>query len=181
MRFRPTIPALFVMSLALGLSTATVRADPEQQGIALSRALDAASAGDWDEAATLVGKIDDSVAVDILHWTRLRHGAGDWSEYQDFLTEHGDWPGLQTMMRAGERRMPKDLDPEEVIGLFATVPPQTGTGSLRLAAALAATDQQARAVAEITTGSGTMRICCLSLRGVKGDASTPQGSAQPVS
>ena len=52
------------------------------------------------------------VAKDIVLWTRLRDGAGTWEEYGGFLARHPDWPGLQTLRRAGERQMPEGMPPE---------------------------------------------------------------------
>jgi soluble lytic murein transglycosylase len=135
-----------------GLWLAVAPAAPAQttsQAELLARALDATATGDWDEAATLAAWTGNPIAKDIVLWTRLRDGAGTWDEYGGFLAGHPDWPGLATLRRAGERQIPKDLPPEDVITYFAE-PPQTGTGSLRLAAALAVSGQEAEAEAEIT-------------------------------
>ena len=90
------------------------------------------------------------IAVDIVAWTRLRDGAGNWDEYVAFIAAHPDWPGLQTLRRAGERQMPSGMPPEQVFAFFGAEPPQTGTGSLRLAEALSTSGREDEAVAEIT-------------------------------
>ena len=51
--------------------------------------------------------------------------------------------------RSAERRMPSGQDPEAVFAFFGGEPPQTGTGSLRLAEALSTSGRQAEAEAEI--------------------------------
>ena len=127
------LPALLA-GLWLGAPLAAA-AQTTAQASLLAQALDAAATGDWTEAATLAAWTGSPIAKDIVLWTRLRDGAGTWDEYEAFLARNPDWPGLATLRRAGERQMPKGLPPEEVIAFFAE-PPQTGTGSLRLAEAL---------------------------------------------
>ncbi|HET9067255.1 MAG TPA: lytic transglycosylase domain-containing protein [Amaricoccus sp.] len=138
-------------ALLAGVWLAAPGAAPAQttaQASLLAQALDAAATGDWTEAATLAAWTGSPVARDILLWTRLRDGAGTWEEYGAFLATHPDWPGLATLRRAGERQMPKGLPPEAVVAFFAA-PPETGTGSLRLAEALKAEGRTPEAEAEI--------------------------------
>ena len=119
------------------------------QGALLERALDAATAGDWPEAETLARRTGSKVAADLVTWVRLRDGAGDWDDYQRFLELHADWPGLAAMRRSAERQMPSGQAPEAVFAFFAGEPPQTATGSLRLAEALATSGREPEAEAEI--------------------------------
>ncbi|HET9068380.1 MAG TPA: lytic transglycosylase domain-containing protein [Amaricoccus sp.] len=140
------LPALLA-GLWLGVPS-PAPAQTTAQASLLAQALDAAATGDWTEAATLAAWTGNPVAKDILLWTRLRDGAGTWDEYEAFLAAHPDWPGLATLRRAGERQMPKGLPPEAVVAFFAA-PPETGTGSLRLAEALKAGGHEADAEAEI--------------------------------
>ena len=140
------LPALLA-GLWLG-APAPAPAQTTAQASLLAQALDAAATGDWTEAATLAAWTGSPVAKDILLWTRLRDGAGTWDEYSAFLGGHPDWPGLATLRRAGERQMPKALPPAAVIAFFAE-PPQTGTGSLRLAEALRASAREEEADAEV--------------------------------
>lgn len=119
------------------------------QGALPSRALDAAAVGAWEDANARAAAADAAVADDIVLWTRLRDGAGTWEEYGDFLARHPDWPGLAALRRAGERQMPADEPPETVLAFFEGRLPETGTGSLRLAAALRATGRGSEAETEI--------------------------------
>jgi soluble lytic murein transglycosylase len=145
------LPALLA-GLWLGApapAPAQTTAQTTAQASLLAQALDAAAIGDWSEAETLAAWTGSPVARDILLWTRLRDGAGIWEEYGAFLARNPDWPGLATLRRAGERQMPKGLSPGEVAAFFAGGAPETGTGALRLAAALAASGREAEADAEI--------------------------------
>jgi soluble lytic murein transglycosylase len=145
MRFFPSVP-LLVAGLWLGADAAP--AQNAAQGALLARALDAAAAGDWQQAETLAREAGNPIADDLVLWTRLRDGAGEWREYEAFLARRPDWPSLEAVRRAGERQMPSGRPPEQVLAWFANQPPQTGTGSLRLAEALAESGREAEAVAE---------------------------------
>jgi soluble lytic murein transglycosylase len=141
------IPLFIVLLTGLALGPAA-RAQTDPDGALLAQALDAAAAGDWTDAAAFAARSRSRIATDIVLWARLRDGAGEWSEYEQFLWRSGNWPGLEAVRRAGERRMPEGLPPAEVIGYFEG-PPQTGTGALRLADALKATGRGAEAEATI--------------------------------
>jgi soluble lytic murein transglycosylase len=149
MGFRTRIAPAVVAGLWLGLAPAA-EAQTAGQGATLARALAATASGDWSEARSLAARTGSVVATDIVLWIRLRDGAGNWDEYLRFLARHPDWPGLETMRRAAERVMPSGMPPEEVFGFFGSEPPQTGTGALRLAEALATDGRKDEAVAEIT-------------------------------
>ena len=142
-----SIPVIALATL-LG-SAAAVPAQTTAQGRLLADALDAAGEADWAEAKDYAAATGSPVAGDIVLWVRLRDGAGSWDEYLDFLARHPDWPAQATLRRAGERQMPPGLPPGAVLGFFAGEPPQTGTGSLRLAGALAASGREPEAEAEV--------------------------------
>jgi soluble lytic murein transglycosylase len=142
-----SIPALAVVA-ALGLA-GPAPAQTAAQGALLERALDAAATGDWVEAASLARQTGMPIAEDIVLWTRLRDGAGDWDEYGGFLARHSDWPGRAALQRAAERVMPSGQPPAAVLAFFAGEPPQTGTGALRLAEALSLSGRRSEAEAEV--------------------------------
>jgi hypothetical protein len=106
-----------------------VEAAPEAEAVVveltpaehLAAALAAARAGDW-EAATASGEAGGAIAGDIIHWLRLRDGAGDWREYHDFLATHPDWPNRDLLRRAAERRIPMSLPSREVFAFFGAQP-----------------------------------------------------------
>lgn len=119
---------------------------------AFASALDAARDGDWIAAEVAIAGVRDPLAPDILLWLRLRDGAGTWEEYRSFLVRHPNWPGLATLRRAGERLIPESASPETVTAWFDGRAPQTGAGSLRLAAALSAEGDTTAAEAEAVRG-----------------------------
>jgi soluble lytic murein transglycosylase len=148
MRLSNVSAYLLVLGLSLPVAT-PVRAQSAAEGALLAQALDAAAAGDWSDAAAFAARTHSRIATDIVLWTRLRDGAGEWSEYKQFLGRNGSWPGLAALRRAGERRMPEGLPPGEVTGFFAGRAPETGTGALRLADALKAERRGAEAEAVV--------------------------------
>jgi soluble lytic murein transglycosylase len=113
-RLLPALLAGLALGAPLGASAQTTA-----QASLLAQALDAAATGDWTEAETRAAWTGSAIARDIVLWTRLRDGAGTWAEYAAFLARNPDWPGLETLRRAGERQMPKGLPPQEVIAYFA--------------------------------------------------------------
>ncbi len=140
----PAILAGFGLAGAPGASAQTA-----EQGRLLAKALEATAIGDWAGSKDLASQSHSLVVMDIVLWTRLRDGAGNWDEYGRFLVRHPDWPGLQTLRRAAERQMPQGLPPEQVTAFFAAEPPQTGIGVLRLADAYATLGREAEAEAAI--------------------------------
>ena len=121
-------------------------ADPAAR--ALARAMEAVAEEDWDKAAALVSPAG-AIGRDIIAWHRLRAGFGDFADYISFLERRPDWPGLPLLRARGEANIPADADPDRVIAYFAPQAPRTGTGALRLAAALRASGQGSRAAAAI--------------------------------
>lgn len=141
-------PPLSLIVPALWLGFAPPQAAAETQAQLLARGLAAAGAGNWLESRQFGERAESHVASDILLWTRLRDGAGNWPEYGAFLADHPDWPGLATLRRAAERQMPSGMPPAEVFAFFATEPPVTGIGALRLADAYASSGREPEAEAE---------------------------------
>lgn len=132
------------LTVFLALAPFAVRADTEAMGLAL----DALAQGDMGLYAEAAGRIDDPVALDILAWTRLRTGRGDWAEYVDFLDRNPDWPGLPYLRAQGEPSIPSGADPDAVLAYFETQPPGTGAGALSLALAHQVSGDRAAAEAE---------------------------------
>lgn len=142
---KAVIPAL----VGLAFSAMSLAAGP------LSDALQAARGGDWTQAQRLSLRLPPEQR-DVVAWTSLRAGKGEWSYYREFLARNPDWPGLRLLRRAGEGSIPENAEPRDVIAYFAAEPPQTGTGSLRLAAALRATGQNAEATEVVVNAWKTM-------------------------
>ena len=97
----------------------------------------AMAAGDWPAAAAAAVEISVA-AQSLVEWSRLRAGQGAFADYIAFLAAHPHWPGLERLRTRGEDAIPPDADPAAVAAFFEAAPPRTGTGVLRLAAALSA-------------------------------------------
>ncbi len=115
---------------------------PQEDGAQFASAVEAVVVSDWEEAQARAAKVSDPIAQEIIDWYRLRAGDGIFAEYELFLTENADWPGLRKMRRQAEVAMPEGLPAARVIAFFNGQPPLTGTGVLRLAAALPQSDAQ---------------------------------------
>lgn len=140
----------FLCSMALFFAPGAALAKSlKENGDLLSSALAAMAEKDWAKADQFAAQISDSVGAELVLWERLRQGEAGWDEYEAFLAEHPDWPGLKRLRRAGEEVIPRNHDPASVRRFFADQPPQTGTGSLRLAEALQAQGHSAEARAEV--------------------------------
>ena len=94
------------------------------------------SISDWDTARDRAGKVSEVIASEIIDWYYLRAGQGTFAEYEHFLTENADWPGLAKIRRRAEAAMPEGLPASRVQAFFNGAPPRTGTGVLRLAEVL---------------------------------------------
>ncbi|WP_224816506.1 lytic transglycosylase domain-containing protein [Hasllibacter sp. MH4015] len=136
---------ILVTCLSTLISGAAVHAQTD--AVALNRALNAYNAGDLAGGSEAAQQLDDPVALDLLAWTRLRRGEGDFGEYISFLDRNPDWPGLPYLRRQGEPSIPEGGDPQNVLDYFNDDLPQTGAGALALARALEETGDRATAEA----------------------------------
>ncbi|MEP3295204.1 MAG: lytic transglycosylase domain-containing protein [Pseudoruegeria sp.] len=114
----------------------------------LSDAFGAMRAGNWPEA-TRRARAGSEVVEDLVEWHRLRAGNGEMSDYLAFIADNPEWPGMPLLRKRGEESIPRSVRSQSVLTYFADAAPQTGVGSLRLAAAYAAQGQQQKADAEI--------------------------------
>lgn len=143
---------LGVTAAVLVAICAPASAQTASRGGVLSDALAAGREGDWSRAERIAAEMGETISVDIVLWSRLREGLGDWDAYAGFLARHPDWPNDATLRMRAESLIPRDLDAGAVIAFFGETKPRTGTGSLRLADAYAAEGQPVRARAEILRG-----------------------------
>lgn len=125
---------------------------------ALSLALRALDARDFELAFDLAQRLDDPAARDVIEWTRLRARNGNLADYEDFLARNADWPGLPLLRRQGEYAIGRNSDAQRVISYFDGAAPQSGTGALRLAEALERSDQADQAEALIVSAWTEMRL-----------------------
>ena len=150
---RPAAPEEIIATMGPGRVSPVARpaGAPDRPGaaaLALSRAIDLARAGRFGEAERLVAPHGE-VARDVVIWHELRARRGSWSDARDFVRRNADWPGLPLLKARSEKLIPRGAAPEEVLEFFGDEAPRTGTGALRLAAALRATGDEAAAEAEL--------------------------------
>ena len=108
----------------------------QDDGKTFGKLLSAAQRSEWSRASRLAQEISLPVAGTVVEWLRLRSGAGEFQDYLEFLENHGDWPGLKILRKAGEQAMTEDTDPLLVAEYFRIQPPQSGHGAIRFAEAL---------------------------------------------
>ncbi len=136
-RFAP----LCVWLALTGLMPAVAQETPAS---AFAAAEIAMQAEDWDAAQVLVANAGP-VARDLVTWTMLRAGEGQFPDYQAFLAARPDWPGLDRLRARGEEDIPVGFSPPDVAAYFNAAKPQTGEGAARFAAALIALGRQDQA------------------------------------
>ncbi len=147
MRHRRFVLPILVALLAFWSAVAPAAAQ-SAEARALAAAMDAVRARDWERAQAEAHRAGD-VGRDVVEWHRLRAGDGDFNAAVAFLARNPDWPGLDLLRRRTEPSVPLGRRPEEVSAFFRNDPPQTGTGSLALAAALETLGRRAEAEAQI--------------------------------
>ncbi len=114
---------------------------------ALSQGLELMRQEKWPEAFEAAGP-EGTIRRDIILWHYLRASKGTFEQTLDFLARRGTWPGLKLLRKRSEATIPEAADPKIVRAFFAEQPPQTGTGALRLAQALAAQGHREEATAQ---------------------------------
>ena len=83
---------------------------------------------------------ETSLRASFGEWQRLQQSDGlPFQSYASFLEAHPGWPGEAAMKKTAEQAIVRDVTPPAQIAAFCDrVPPQTPTGHLRYAEALAA-------------------------------------------
>ncbi|MEM9523541.1 MAG: lytic transglycosylase domain-containing protein [Pseudomonadota bacterium] len=94
-------------------------------------------------------RISDPIAQAVLDWHRLRAGQGTLAAYLTFMDRYGDWPGLPLLRQRGEKVIPQNAPPEDVLRFFSDQAPRTAHGALRYAEALDASGRRAQAGSQI--------------------------------
>jgi len=99
--------------------------------------------------ASAAGIASDPIAEAVVSWHRLQQSDRLlFQDYSNFLLAHPGWPGESGMRRAAERAIQPDVTPpDQVVAFFTRYPPQTNTGRVRYAEALAALGRTAEAQA----------------------------------
>ena len=105
-------------------------------GQLLNEAIKYADAKLWDKAHEKAQKIPNKSADDIITWLKLRSDVQDFQQYEGFLLENSDWPGINYLRIKGEYAISPTISPLRIQEFFSSEPPLTGHGALSLALAL---------------------------------------------
>jgi soluble lytic murein transglycosylase len=146
MRFLALTAALFITPAAL------VSQEVDTRGVA---AVKAAVNDGWDIGMAVA---EDAVTRDVILWLQLRKGEAKFEGYGGFVNRRTDWPSMERVRAAGEEMMPEGLNPQFVLGWFGDAIPDSGEGAARLAEALFATGQDAKAKALLVEIWKTYRL-----------------------
>ena len=121
---------------------------------------------DWAKSRLLGSPAADPASVNALstaitEWRSLSAmSSGPFDAYARFLLAHPGWPNEAQMRRAAESSLASGLSssPTTVAAFFRRYPPQTNTGWVRFAEALAATgaNDEARSAARSAWVSGLL-------------------------
>ena len=144
---------MFALFVLLVPATAQERRAPA----ALAAAFEAIINTDWD-AAVARAQPAGQIGKDIVTWHRLRAGQGTYAEYNAFLTDHSDWPGLPLMRKKGEAALTPTVPPKDIIAYFGSQNPRSGHGVLQLARAFEAEDQSGDAAAGVVLAWRTFNL-----------------------
>jgi soluble lytic murein transglycosylase len=117
----------FIVTL-FSLTTAGPSLAQSSEATALEDAYEKRYAQDWDGAQAAAYGLGDT----IITWHKLRAGVGSFSEYQSFLKQHSDWPGLPLLAQKGEEKLTDATSAQTVIDYMSAFSPSTGQGALRL-------------------------------------------------
>ena len=148
------VAMVVVLALGTTLPNAATRdvGELEAAGVAMRAGLKAARAEQWDEAKRIAVASGEGAAETLVEWLRLRAGGAEWRDYQAFLANHDDWPGLKILRRSGEAAIPATATIAAVESYFAVQSPQTGAGALALALARRRHGDKAGAIEAIVDG-----------------------------
>ncbi|MGH1369671.1 MAG: lytic transglycosylase domain-containing protein [Maritimibacter sp.] len=152
-----TISFALWAAVFLAFAGHSARAQDADDVARLRSALALMASGDWDGARQAAGPTG-SVPSDIIEWNRLRAGQGTFGEALAFLDRRPDWPGEALLRKRSEKSIPDEPTPAAVIDFFLHDTPQTGWGSLRMAAALWQTGAKQEAMAEARRGWTTLSL-----------------------
>lgn len=120
-----------------------------QSDRAVAKAMDLVRAQKWEDAATAARSTGETGKA-IVQWHYLRAGKGTLAEYERFLKDYADWPGMPYLRKKGEQALVAGTPASRVLSYFEGTAPQTGTGALALAAAQTKEGQSSRAKATVT-------------------------------
>jgi soluble lytic murein transglycosylase len=143
---KPIVPSRTSAPFAAAATAATSPLDLS----AVKQAIDLVRKNRQDEASAVENSITDPLARKLVEWVILRSedGSSDFSRYGAFINGNPSWPSIPLLRRRAEATLwQQPVDPQEVIGFFASDPPRSAQGHFALARALLLRGDAARASA----------------------------------
>jgi len=147
---RVEVPARPVTPLAPASSTMTSPLDLT----AVKQAIALVHKGRGEEATNVEKTIIDPVARKLVEWIILRSDdtTVDFSRYAAFIAANPSWPSIITLRYHAEAALwEQQVDPQTVIGYFATEPPLSAKGYFALARAWLVKGDSGHAFAAVRT------------------------------
>ena len=132
-------------------------ADEAAEIAALTTAMHLVDVQDWD-GARAAARAAGPIGADVVEWSRLRAQLGYLDEYEIFLADHPDWPGMPFLKEMGEVAVARSDDPQRVIAYFGEDLPRSGAGTLALARAYDALGRPSDAEDEAMRGWASLKF-----------------------
>ncbi len=120
--------------------------------------LQAINAKDWEGAKTAAKQANDPVIYEFYEWNALRAGIGDIAEYEAFMEENAEWPGLGWLQAHGELNMPSGLKAARVTKFMDHYGIQTDEGLVRYLQALKSTGHETQAAEVLAKSAMELEI-----------------------
>ncbi len=151
-----TIALLLLLTTALAPALAQTPPRPQPARPAdpasLTReAIRRAEAGELGAAQQRLPPASDPVLQSFLSWTAYRtpRGGDSFGEVASFVERHSQWPLMQSVRRRAEELARGEADTDRLLTWFASFPPVSRDGKVRLAEALTAVGRADEATAVI--------------------------------
>ena len=154
------VPFLRAFALVIGLAALPAAAYDSKEISALQAAQRFADQKDW-EGAKASAMAAGAVGADVIEWQRLRAGDGLLGDYEAFMAQHPDWPGMPYLKTAGEAAVARSQDPARILAYFGPDRPKTAAGALALMRAKDATGHHADAVNEATRAWAALKFSAM--------------------
>lgn len=123
-------------------------------------ALKSVKAGNWKSARTKIQQTESRLAHDLYDWLDYtkRKDKHDFSQLQNFIRRHPDWPKQSLLKLRAEQSMPDNMSNRVRIAWFDQYFPQTSEGMESYLQALHATGQASKAIQVARRWWGTVLL-----------------------
>ena len=102
------------------------------------RAFKAARRLKFDRAMKIATNAENPLPAKVIRWLYLktRNSTATFDAINAFLENNPDWPHRRRLILRAQERLPKDMEPDEVLAWFEKYPPISGVAAQRFAEAL---------------------------------------------